>query len=146
MKKCFVIVDHTGNVICVITGAEVADLPTLMFLHTEMGSDFSHVLTDVDSAHHFTYIDSAGATHMCYAHEVAIHEIVKQIPDNGVDEAYGFNVNDVMNIANKMDKPLTRVECREVLALMLNKADVSAGIAWYTIEYFIDQWSQAQQC
>ena len=63
---------------------------------------------------------------------------------NSVSEdrsVFGFHVEDVINYGKgEMDYIVSKKEAEEILDLLENKGDLSIGISWETLEYFIDKY------
>jgi hypothetical protein len=51
--------------------------------------------------------------------------------------AFGFDVNDVLQQAEDDEIEITEQEAEAVISLMRYKGDVSIGISWDTVSYFI---------
>lgn len=59
-----------------------------------------------------------------------------------VTSVFGFDRADVITRAEEDGYSLTETDAEEVLSMMMNKGDVSIGISWDTVSYFIGEYCE----
>lgn len=79
---------------------------------------------------------------------LSVDDDVEKLVDISIDNpekefsAFGFNADDVLTRAEDMGYELTAEDARPILERILSKGDMSSGISWYTLEFFIDEYCE----
>lgn len=74
--------------------------------------------------------------------ELDIQPIVDMLDEADGETAFGFNVDDVLEMADNDGNIITKEDAKEIIKLMRRKADVGIGISWDTITHFTEIYLQ----
>lgn len=61
------------------------------------------------------------------------------------ETVFGFSTLDVQEHADQLGYRLTKTSANEILAMLGRKGDLSTGISWETLSYFIEQYASENE-